>query len=88
MQARVVSFWLAYVAISLLHPISTWGAKRLTINWSSDWTEFFDSSGNPLSQGDSSINQDGAAVQLPHDPPQGDHGCEIRQSEVQYAQGC
>ena len=63
-QASVVSFWLTYVSLFLLLPISTWGAKRLTINWSSDWTEFFDSSGNPLPQGDPSINQDGAAVQL------------------------
>ena len=50
-QASVVSFWLTYVSLFLLLPISTWGVKRLTVNWSSDWTEFFDSSGNPLPQG-------------------------------------
>ena len=65
-QARVVSFWLAYIAIVLLHPISSWGAKSLTVNWSNAWADefFVDSSGNGLSQGDPAINQDGAAVQL------------------------
>ena len=63
-HASVVSFWLTYVSLFFCSPFLAWGAKRLTINWSSDWTEFFDSSGNPLPQGDPSINQDGAAVQL------------------------
>jgi hypothetical protein len=38
--------------------------SRLTINWTSDFTEFYDHLGLPLSQGSPSLNQDGAIVQL------------------------
>ena len=48
----------------LAFAIETWGAKTLTINWSSDWMEFLDASGTALSQGDAAENQDGAALQL------------------------
>ena len=42
----------------------TWAARTLSINWSSDFTEFYDVSGSVLSQANVSINQDGAVVQL------------------------
>jgi hypothetical protein len=42
----------------------TWAARTLSINWSSDFTEFYDASGSVLSQANASINQDGAVVQL------------------------
>ncbi len=38
-------------------------AKALTINWSG-YTDFLDSAGVPLSQGNAGINQDGALIQL------------------------
>ena len=62
--ARLESFCLALSALCLCLPIDSRGAKTLSINWSSDWTEFNDSSGNALSQGVVTANQDGAAVQL------------------------
>lgn len=37
---------------------------RLTINWSSDFTEFYNNLGQPLTQGLPNLNQDGAVVQL------------------------
>ena len=42
----------------------TWAARTLSINWSSDFTEFYDTVGSVLSQTNASVNQDGAVVQL------------------------
>lgn len=49
---------LSHVSLNLC------GVPRLTINWSSDFTQFYNQNGQPLSQGVPNMNQDGAVVQL------------------------
>ena len=61
---RQVSAILTLSVLFLCTSSVSKAAKTLSINWSSDWTEFNDASGNALSQGIKTVNGDGAAVQL------------------------
>lgn len=61
---RQVSAILTLSVLFLCSSSVSKAAKTLSINWSSDWTEFNDASGNALSQGIATVNGDGAAVQL------------------------
>ena len=55
-------FVLGFVLLHGTNPLLA--TPRLTVNWASDWVEFKNHLNVPLSEGDPSVNQDGALIQL------------------------